>query len=39
MMLVDGDGMIRGMYDGQDDEDIKKFQQDVRYLMSSHNHQ
>jgi protein SCO1 len=33
--LVDGRGMIRGFYDGQDEADLKKLHQDVKFLMSS----
>jgi|SRR5581483_3332612 len=38
VLLMDGNGMIRGLYDGQDDEEMAKLQRDVRYLMSSRNH-
>lgn len=38
MMLVDGDGQIRGFYDGENDDDVKKLQQDVKYLMSLRSH-
>jgi protein SCO1/2 len=38
MMLVDGNGMIRGLYDGQEDADMKKLWADVRYLLSSGSH-
>jgi protein SCO1/2 len=35
LILVDGNGMIRGLYDGQEEEDFKKLRQDIRYLMRS----
>ncbi len=38
ILLVDADNMVRGMYDGEDDENMKKLHQDVRYLMSSWSH-
>jgi protein SCO1/2 len=38
MVLVDGNGKIRGLYDGEDDADVKKLWQDVKYLMSSRSH-
>lgn len=38
MMLVDGHGDVRGIYDGQEDGDMKKLWADVRYLMSSRDH-
>lgn len=38
ILLVDANGMIRGMYDGENDDDMKKLPQDVRYLMSSWSH-
>lgn len=38
LVLVDGHGQIRGFYDGESDDEVKKLQQDVKYLMSSRNH-
>lgn len=38
LVLVDGDGQIRGLYDGENDDEIKKLQQDVKYLMGSRSH-
>lgn len=38
MVLVDGDGKIRGLYDGENDQDVQKLRQDIKYLMSSRNH-
>ena len=38
ILLVDGNNIIRGMYDGENDEEMKKLPQDVKYLMSSRNH-
>lgn len=38
MILVDGRGDVRGLYDGQEDGDMKKLWADVRYLMSSRDH-
>jgi protein SCO1 len=35
MVLVDGDGKIRGLYDGENDEDVKKLKQDIKYLLGS----
>jgi protein SCO1/2 len=33
LILVDGNGMVRGLYDGQEDEDFRKLQKDIVYLM------
>ncbi len=38
ILLVDADNMVRGMYDGEDEENVKKLHQDVLYLMSSWSH-
>jgi protein SCO1/2 len=38
ILLVDANNMIRGMYDGEEDADVKKLNQDVKYLMSSWSH-
>jgi len=38
LMLVDAKGEIRGLYDGEQDEDIQKLHKDVKFLMSSRNH-
>ncbi len=38
MVLVDANGNIRGLYDGESDEEVKKLQQDIKYLMSSRSH-
>lgn len=38
MVLVDGDGKIRGLYDGESDTDVSKLKQDIRYLMGSRHH-
>lgn len=38
MLLVDAKGEVRGIYDGQEDEDMKKLWADVRYLMGSWSH-
>jgi cytochrome oxidase Cu insertion factor (SCO1/SenC/PrrC family) len=38
ILLVDANNMVRGMYDGEDDESVKKLHQDVKYLMSSRSH-
>ncbi len=38
MVLVDGNGEIRGLYDGEDDKDVQKLRQDIQYLMSSWSH-
>lgn len=38
MVLVDGDGKIRGLYDGESDTDVSKLKQDIRYLMGSRSH-
>ncbi|HVZ79356.1 MAG TPA: SCO family protein [bacterium] len=38
MILIDGQGMMRGLYDGQDDGDMKKLWADVGYLMGSRDH-
>ena len=35
MALVDPRGMIRGYYDGQEEEDMKKLRKDVRFLMGA----
>ena len=35
LILVDAKGVVRGLYDGEQDEDLKKLNQDVRFLMSS----
>ena len=35
LILVDGKGVVRGLYDGEQDEDVKKLNQDVKYLMNS----
>jgi protein SCO1 len=35
LMLVDGKGTVRGLYDGENDADLKKLHQDVKFLMSS----
>ena len=35
MMLVDGKGVVRGLYDGEQPEDLKKLDKDVKFLMSS----
>ncbi len=35
MILVDGKGVVRGLYDGEQEEDLKKLNQDVKFLMSS----
>lgn len=35
LILVDGNGMIRGLYDGQEDEDFKKLQKDIAYLLKT----
>ncbi len=37
LILVDGSGMIRGLYDGQEEEDFKKLQQDIGCLLKSRN--
>ena len=39
LMLVDAKGMVRGLYDGENDEDVEKLHFDIKYLMSSHDHQ
>ncbi len=33
LVLVDGKGVIRGFYDGQEQDEVKKLKQDIRYLM------
>src|SRR6185503_5474670 len=33
LILMDGNGMIRGFYDGQEEADFKKLQHDIAYLM------
>ena len=38
MVLVDGDGKIRGLYDGENDQDVAKLKQDIKYLMGTWNH-
>ena len=38
ILLVDANNMIRGLYDGENDEDMKDLPRDVKYLMSSWNH-
>ncbi len=38
ILLVDADSNIRGMYDGENPDDMKKLGQDVKYLMSSRSH-
>lgn len=38
MVLVDADGKIRGLYDGESDTDVSKLKQDIRYLMGNHSH-
>ena len=35
LYLIDGRGMVRGMYDGDNESDLKKLHQDVRHLMNS----
>jgi hypothetical protein len=30
--------MIRGLYDGESDDEVKKLWQDVKYLMGSSSH-
>jgi protein SCO1/2 len=34
MVLVDGKGFVRGFYDAQKDEEMKKLRQDIKFLMS-----
>lgn len=38
MILVDGNGKIRGLYDGESDQDILKLRQDIKYLLSFVTH-
>lgn len=38
MVLVDANGKIRGLYDGESDADVAKLKQDIRYLMGSRSH-
>ncbi len=35
LILVDGNGMIRGMYDGQDMTEVEKLKKDIQFLMNS----
>jgi protein SCO1/2 len=35
LILVDANGMIRGMYDGQDAAEVEKLKKDIHYLMNS----
>ncbi|HTA76720.1 MAG TPA: SCO family protein [bacterium] len=35
LILVDANGMVRGMYDGQDAAEVEKLKKDIRYLMNS----
>ena len=39
LMLVDASGMIRGLYDGEQEEDLKKLHKDLKFLMGRRNHQ
>ena len=38
MILVDGHGDVRGIYDGQEDGDMKKLWADVSYLLGYRDH-
>ncbi len=38
MVLVDGDGKIRGLYDGENDGDVLKLRHDIKYLMGAWSH-
>ena len=35
MVLVDAKGMVRGLYDAQKEDEMKKLKQDVKFLMAS----
>ena len=35
LILVDGHGMIRGMYDGQEAIEVEKLKKDIQYLLNS----
>jgi protein SCO1/2 len=35
LILVDGNGMIRGMYDGQEATEVEKLKKDIKHLMNS----
>lgn len=35
LVLVDGNGDIRGMYDGQQSEEVQKLIKDIKYLLNS----
>lgn len=35
LILVDGNGMIRGMYDGQEATEVEKLKKDIKHLMRS----
>jgi protein SCO1/2 len=35
LLLIDANGMVRGMYDGQEGEEVDKLKKDIRYLMNS----
>jgi protein SCO1 len=38
IILVDGDGKIRGLYNGDKDDDVLKLKQDIKYLLGSWSH-
>ena len=38
MVLVDGKGKIRGLYDGENDGEVLKLKQDIKHLMGSWSH-
>lgn len=38
IILVDGNGKIRGLYDSQNDEDLLKLRQDIKCLLGSWTH-
>ncbi len=35
MVLVDGEGKIRGLYDGEDETDTQNLQRDLKYLLTT----
>lgn len=35
LILVDGRGMVRGVYDGEQDDDVQKLHKDIKFLMGS----
>jgi cytochrome oxidase Cu insertion factor (SCO1/SenC/PrrC family) len=38
LILVDGRGMVRGVYDGEQDDEVQKLHKDIKFLMSSKSH-